>query len=269
MNSAPWVSYDTVAETYERVAVPWFEDLARDLVDAVALSPGECLLDVGTGTGLTAAVARGDLGSSGLTIGIDPSMDMLRLARSRRGIVTAAAALPGLPFRDATFDAVVANLVLSHVPDLAGGLTDLVRALRPGGRLGFTAWAPDLHHPDDQKAAADDIVAMVREECGLPSQAPVPGAPWEEQLRNRAELASFLTRARLLDIDVRGHTYRRVFTVNDYLSGWGGLDRYLRWEFGDERWREFSDRAATELRQRFHDGILSVTQAWVATGKAV
>jgi SAM-dependent methyltransferase len=257
-----------VAETYERVAVPWFEHLARDLVDAVALSPGQRLLDVGTGTGLTAAVARGDLGSGGLTIGIDPSMDMLRLARSRRGIVTAASGLPDLPFPDATFNAVVANLVMSHVSDLVGGLTDMIRVLRPGGRLGFTAWAPDPHHPDDQRAAADDIVASVREECRLPSRAPVQGAPWEEQLRNRAELEGFLTRAGLLDIDVRAHTYRRAFAVDDFLSGWGGLGRYLRWEFGYERWDEFSDLAAAKLRQRFDDGIVSVTQAWVATGKA-
>jgi hypothetical protein len=139
--------------------------------------------------------------------------------------------------------------------------------LRPGGCLGLTAWAPDPHHPDDQRAAADDIVASVRNECGLPSRAPVQGAPWEEQLRNRAELAGFLTRVGLLDIDVRAHTYRQAFAVDDYLSGWGGLGRYLRWEFGDERWHEFSDRAAAKLRQPFDDSIISVTQAWVATGK--
>jgi hypothetical protein len=45
------------------------------------------------------------------------------------------------------------------------------------------------------------------------------------------------------------------------------LGRYLRWEFGDERWHEFSDRAAAKLRQPFDGSIISVTQAWVATGK--
>jgi SAM-dependent methyltransferase len=257
-----------VAETYELVAVPWFEHMARDLVDAVGPSPGDCLLDVGTGTGLTAALAQPHVASSGVTIGIDPSIGMLKLARSIRGIVTAAAELPDLPFPDATFDAVVANLVLSHVPELVGGLADMVRVLRPAGRVGVTAWAPDPKHADDQAAAADDIVASARETCALPSQAPIKGAPWEEQLQDRAALEGLLSRAGLLDIDVRGHTYRRLFAVDDYLCGWGGLGRYLRWELGDERWHEFSDLAAARLRRRFGDSVITVTRAWVATGKA-
>ncbi|MDP9408079.1 MAG: methyltransferase domain-containing protein, partial [Actinomycetota bacterium] len=50
-----------------------------------------------------------------------------------------------LPFPDATFDRVVAAEVLEHLPDDAGALTELVRVLRPGGRLAVTVprWWPE------------------------------------------------------------------------------------------------------------------------------
>jgi SAM-dependent methyltransferase len=193
---------------------------------------------------------------------------MLKLAGSRRGVVTAAARVPGLPFPDGLFDAVVANLVISHIPDLTAGLEDMVRVLRPGGRVGVTAWAPDPAHADSQGREADEIVAGVRDACGLPSETPVHGAPWEEQLRDRKQLVAYLANAGLLHVDATAHTYRRVFAIDDYLSGWGGLGRYLRWQAGDERWHDFSDRAAAELRQRFGSTIVSVKRAWVATGSA-
>jgi ubiquinone/menaquinone biosynthesis C-methylase UbiE len=175
-----WLSYDSVAETYERVAVPGLEPMALDLVAAVEISKAGSVLDVGTGTGLTAGLANAAVSSHGVVIGVDPSIAMLNLARARRRIIAVAAMAPGLPFPDASFDAVVANLAISHLPDLDTGLADMVRVLRPGGRLGVTAWAPDPADPEDQGSEADDIIACVRSSCGLPSRAPVLGAPWEE-----------------------------------------------------------------------------------------
>jgi SAM-dependent methyltransferase len=261
-----WLSYDSVAEIYERVAVPWFEPMARDLVAAVETSIAGTVLDVGTGTGLTASLASAAVGSRGYVVGVDPSTRMLGLARARRLIITVAAMAPGLPFADASFDAVLANLVISHLPDLDQGLADMVRVLRPGGRLGVTAWAPDPADPEDQGSEADDIIAAVRSSCGLPSRAPVQGARWEEQLRSRTRLCDALTRAGLDGVDAQLHTYRRTFPIEDYLSGWGGLGRYLRWQAGDQAWREFTDQAAARLRDRFGATVTSINQAWVATG---
>jgi hypothetical protein len=144
----------------------------------------------------------------------------------------------------------------------------MARVLRRRGRLGVTAWAHEPKHDDDQSPEADRIVEQVRGECGLPSEAPVRGAPQEDRLRDRPQLLSFLADAGLHHVDASAHTYRRVFAVDDYLSGWGGLGRYLRWRAGEERWQGYTNRAATRLRQRFGNTIISVKQAWVATGLA-
>jgi SAM-dependent methyltransferase len=263
-----WRSYDSVAETYERVAVPWFEPMADDLVAALGAAPGDRILDVGTGTGLVAALAGAALGTDGVVIGLDPSVGMLRTARDHRGVVAVVGMAPGLPFPERCFDVVAANLVLSHLPDLAAGLTDLARVLRRRGRLGATAWGPSPADAEEQGTEADAIVGSVRQACGLPGEAPVKGAPWEEVLRDGDELHRAFGRAGLHDVALTLRTYRHRFRVDEYVSGWGGLGRYLRSEAGEQRWRAFSDQAAAALHDRLGNGIVSVKQAWVATGTA-
>ena len=142
----------------------------------------------------------------------------------------------------------------------------MVRVLRLGGRLGVTAWGPDPEHGEDQSRAADRLVASVREGCELSSEAPAKGAPWEEALRDQQQLRDALAGARLVQVDARLHTYRHTFPIEHFLSGWGGLGRYLRQESGEQRWQAFTDAAAKKLRERFGDTVVSVKRAWVVTG---
>jgi hypothetical protein len=75
-----------------------------------------------------------------------------------------------------------------------------------------------------------------------------------------------LATAGLGDVTADLRTYRHVFAVGEYVSGWGGLSRYLRAEAGEERWRNFADRAAAALRECFGTTITSVKRVWIATG---
>jgi hypothetical protein len=67
-------------------------------------------------------------------------------------------------------------------------------------------------------------------------------------------------------IDVEVHTYRREFSVRDYLSGWGSLGRYLRWSAGEDAWQTFTAEATKQLSERFGERIVLVTDVWIATG---
>jgi SAM-dependent methyltransferase len=261
-----WRSYDSVVDLYEQVAVPWFTPLAADLVAALRPRRGERVLDLGAGTGLVGGLVAPTVGVGGVVVGLDPSIGMLRVARARPSVLAVAGTAPGLPFGAGCFDVAAANLVLSHLPDLAGGLADLARALRPGARLGMTTWGPDAADADDRGAVADAIVAGVRESCGLPSEAPGPGARWEQRLRDGEEVRRALGAAGLHDVRLELHRYRHRFGVEEYASGWGGLARYLRSVAGEERWRAFSRLAVAALRERLGDGVVTVRAAWVATG---
>ena len=134
-----WRSYDSIADVYDRLVVPYvFAQPAKDLVIALRPPAEGILLDVGTGTGVCAAIARQCIAPAGTVIGVDPSLGMLRVAK-QKGLVVAGL-VPGLPFRDGIFDAELASFVLSHFRSYQIALLDMVRILKPGGKLGVTTW---------------------------------------------------------------------------------------------------------------------------------
>ncbi|MEU4694567.1 demethylmenaquinone methyltransferase [Actinoplanes sp. NPDC023714] len=100
---------------------------------ALGLRPGERVLDVGAGTG----VSTEELSRSGaFAVGADISVGMLRAGRAagRRIPLLAGDALR-LPFADATFDAVTISFALRNVVDTTAALREFGRITRPGGRL--------------------------------------------------------------------------------------------------------------------------------------
>jgi SAM-dependent methyltransferase len=90
------------------------------------------LLDAGCGTGEFAERAVRVLGCE--AVGVDQSERMVELTCGR-GVEAVVASVERLPFADGDFDAVAANWMLYHLPDLDHGLQELARVLRPGGRL--------------------------------------------------------------------------------------------------------------------------------------
>jgi ubiquinone/menaquinone biosynthesis C-methylase UbiE len=93
-------------------------------------------LEVGVGTRLNLRHYPVDVDLTG----IDLSSGMLRIAanratRLRRAVDLRVGDARSLPFPDATFDTVVATLVLSAVPDHRRTVLEIVRVLKPGGRL--------------------------------------------------------------------------------------------------------------------------------------
>jgi ubiquinone/menaquinone biosynthesis C-methylase UbiE len=109
----------------------------RLMLDMMGKLAGARLLDVGCGDGL---LVCGVAAKGADAMGVDPDPAMLATARSR--IATAevrATFLEGrierLPFPDASFDVVASVTVLCFVPDAAGAVREMVRVLRPGGRL--------------------------------------------------------------------------------------------------------------------------------------
>jgi len=112
----------------------------RALVRA-AQSPPHQVLDVATGTG-DVALAFARHSDAEEIVGIDPSEGMLavgrekvaRLGLERRVRLQEGDAL-GLPYEDGTFDVVTIAFGLRNLPDFGGGIREMARVLRPGGRL--------------------------------------------------------------------------------------------------------------------------------------
>jgi demethylmenaquinone methyltransferase / 2-methoxy-6-polyprenyl-1,4-benzoquinol methylase len=109
--------------------------------DLAGLEAGDRALDVCCGTGDLALALALRVGPEGSVIGADFSEPMLELARRKaaeRGVgqVTFewADALE-LPYGDAEFEAVTVGFGVRNLADIGAGLAEMVRVLRPGGRL--------------------------------------------------------------------------------------------------------------------------------------
>ena len=129
--------FDGVAGRYDRTntILSFGQDRLwrRATRKALDLQPGELVLDLAAGTG----VSTEELARSGATaVGADISQGMLRAGRAAgRDVPLLAGDALALPFRDAIFDAATISFGLRNVHDTAAALTELARVTRPGGRL--------------------------------------------------------------------------------------------------------------------------------------
>ncbi len=129
--------FDGVAQRYDltNTVLSFGQDRGwrRQTRAALGLRPGERVLDVGAGTG----VSTEELSRSGaFAVGADLSTGMLRAGhRVRPEVPLLAGDALRLPFADATFDAVTISFALRNVVDTEGALAELARVTRPGGRL--------------------------------------------------------------------------------------------------------------------------------------
>ncbi len=132
------------------------------LLYALAIRPGDRLLDVACGPGHVAGAAAAlDLTAQG----VDYAPGMVAAAQCRFPDLTFAEAdAEALPFPDDSFDAVACNMGLFHMGDPLRAITEATRVLRPGGRFAFSQWTG----PADSElyarlfAALTDIADMSR-----------------------------------------------------------------------------------------------------------
>ena len=117
--------------THDRYSVPKV-DFPAWVLDRYPWVGGEKVLDVGTGTGIYVSAIHENIRDSQF-YGLDRSYGMVieHPARDRVAIGDAAA----LPFEAGAFDAVMANYVLHHVPDIEAALLEFKRVLKAGGAL--------------------------------------------------------------------------------------------------------------------------------------
>jgi demethylmenaquinone methyltransferase/2-methoxy-6-polyprenyl-1,4-benzoquinol methylase len=129
--------FDGVAKRYDltNTVLSFGQDRGwrRNTRAALGLRPGERVLDVGAGTGVsTEELAR----SGAFAVGADLSVGMLRAGRETRPTVPLVAGdALRLPFPDAAFDAVTISFALRNVVDTGAALRELARVTRAGGRL--------------------------------------------------------------------------------------------------------------------------------------
>jgi len=138
---AGWVRqlFDRTAVDYDRVeramafgSGSWYR---RRALARAGLRPGMRVLDIGTGTGLTAREAAELVGATGQVIGIDPSAGMMEHAQVPPGVQLLRGSAEEIPALRGSTDFVSMGYALRHLADFGSAFREFLRVLVPGGRL--------------------------------------------------------------------------------------------------------------------------------------
>ena len=127
-------------EQREKLLTGFLYPVRDTVLDRARLTPGETLLDVGTGDGLIAFGALERLGPSGRVIFSDISRDLLEACRAAAAAAGAEdrsefVLAPADDLGDVTADVVTTRSVLIYVKDKERAFREFRRVLRPGGRI--------------------------------------------------------------------------------------------------------------------------------------
>jgi arsenite methyltransferase len=170
-----------------------------------ALRPGETVLDLGSGAGNDAFIARHEVGPEGRVLGVDMTREMIAKARGNAAklgygnVEFREGAIEQLPVDSGSVDAVISNCVLNLVPDKSKAFAEMLRVLRPGGRFCVS----DI-------VATGELPAPVREVAALYVGC-VAGAMAEDSYLGLLETTGFQ--------DVRVAEARSIPLSDDALAG--------------------------------------------------
>jgi SAM-dependent methyltransferase len=242
------------------------------LFRALAIAPGQRVLDVGCGSGDPALAIAQTVGPRGAVIGIDVAGPMLAIARRRaavRGIRNARfrrGDLASFRWTGPRVDRVVSRYGIMFVEDIPAALARLRAALKPGGRIALAVWGPVERNPYFS-GRIEAALPFLREPPPDPESTPHPLRLGREGL-----LARMLRRAGFRGVRAEGvrtefmfhHEDERFEMAIDGTGPFGALHARL----SRAQQRALRDRLARRTR-RFRDGgvIRCPSFSWVVSGR--
>ena len=240
--------YASEAEAYRQHWAPVLEPLGRMLVRSMPIAAAQRVLDLGCGVGALLPHLR-EAAPEALVVGLDRTEGMVALAPRDFSRVVGDAAR--LPFRDALLDAVTMVFMLFHLPEPSGGLAEVARVLRPGGRLGVLTWGGENTSPAFLEWDAE------LEAHGAPSTG--PKLAWHERVDTPAKVSRLLKRAGFTDVTSRIELFverptREEFVARRLKLGCcrhrlEALDEAIRTRFREEAFRRIDALAPEDFEE--------------------
>lgn len=227
--------------------------LARTLTSMLRLAEAQALLEVGAGAGGGALQLLPALSEGAELVVTDLSPEMVALARAAlpaRVEVREADACQ-LPFADARFDRLLANLNLMLVPAPDAALAEAARVLRPGGRAAWSVWGRREQSP------MFTLAPRVAQEVGI--ELPEAGRS-NFDLGQRDDLLARIEAAGFRDVLA---WYQPM--VRDVGSGRAFVETLVR----TPRWAGILAEVSPELEQAFREALAARVDERLAAGRPI
>lgn len=254
-------------ETWDRFSAGWIKwdpkvmatqaPVGEEMIRLLALSDDGEHLDIASGTG-EPGLSIAALMPKGRVVLTDLAEAMLAAASAKAeeqalgNVEVRVCGVDDLPFKDASFDTVSCRFGFMFFPDIRGAVSEIVRVLRPSGRVAAAVWA----EPAGNAWATTPMVA-ISAEVELPP--PNPDAPGMFRCAAPEAIGSVFRDAGLHDVtetDVRGS---------------------LELESGDDYWTIITEVTAPvvavlasvdeETRERIREGMIEKAQAFAVGGR--
>lgn len=123
----------TIAKLREKIAPFRFRLAARAVSRELDLQPGDKILEIGSGLGLLGEAVKDEVDGEIDYFGIELAYQSAK-STNDKGLIGVQADTVKLPFADNSFDALVTNDVLEHVPDAESAVKEIKRVLKPEGK---------------------------------------------------------------------------------------------------------------------------------------
>lgn len=241
------------------------------LIAAAAFAPGERVLDIGCGNGLSSRDAARAVGPSGSVLGVDLSGPMLAVAaqlaeeegldnvRFEQGDAQVQSFEPG------AYDLVISRFGVMFFLDPVAAFTNIASALRPGGRAAFLVW---------QSVAANEWVSAMRDALAVGRDLPVPppGAPSPFGLADTDFTRGVLTEAGFTDISFAESAppWRLGSDADDaygFVTGLRVIKMMLEDLDDSLRAQALDNLRATAAAHETPDGVYFGSAAWVINAR--
>jgi arsenite methyltransferase len=208
---------------------------------------GEVVVDLGCGGGMDVFLAAGKVGPSGRVIGIDMTAEMLERARAGQqkmrltNVEFYQSTIDRLPLPDNSVDCVISNCVINLVPDKIAVFREILRVLKPGGRVALSDIALKQELPTTVKQSVEAYVGCIS------------GAILIHEYRSSLEQAGF---ASVVVTDTGADLNAYAMASDGGCCGGGACSS------------ESGEAAANSQQTSLHDGLASVMQSFDANAFA-
>jgi SAM-dependent methyltransferase len=249
---------------YEPYVGRWSRLVAPDFLAWLGVPEGRKWLDVGCGTGaLTQCILR-NAAPAGVH-GVDPSAGFIEHAEAHTADARASFEVgdaQALPAASASFDAAVAGLVVNFVPEPERAVTEMRRAVRPGGSVAAYVWdyaekMELMRHFWDAAVALNPQARALDEGVRFPLCRPEPlAALFEQAGLSRVEVKA-------IDVPTRFRDFDDYWTP--FLGGQAPAPGYCM-SLDEEKRGALRERIRSKLPFRPDGSIDLIARAWAVKG---